>query len=201
MSRSHLRANRMEMMTTHELRTAARADDGLSGGQVAQVARSYEMVALIAKWQYVCALNGEAASEADGWLSPSLRLAHYKRIDATLAAEAAEANAEAERQSRELERLVWESLQAKGQMMYAKGAYGGKGAEAAAAVEALPEWFEALSGYAEKLEAIKANKLGDWDAFNEWLRSEYSAEDLAEFTFTDPEDLDIYTDFRAKRAA
>ena len=68
-----------------------------------------------------------------------------------------------------------------------------------ATVEELPGWFTALPGYAEKLAAVKANQLGDWDAFNEWLRKEYDAEDLAEFTFEDEEDLEIYNDFRAKR--
>ena len=46
----------------------------------------------------------------------------------------------------------------------------------------------------------QANKLGDWDDFNAWLRTEYDAEDLAEFNFDEEEDLDIYNDFRAKRA-
>ena len=29
----------------------------------------------------------------------------------------------------------------------------------------------------------QAGKLGDWDEFNAWLRMEYDADDLAEFTF------------------
>ena len=55
--------------------------------------------------------------------------------------------------------------------------------------------------YVEKLAAIRADKLGDWDAFNAWLRAEYDASDLAEFTFEDEEDLEIYNDFRAKRGS
>jgi len=66
------------------------------------------------------------------------------------------------------------------------------------AVVALPGWFEALAG-AEKRAAVKANKLGDWDEFNVWLHAEYEAEDLADFTFEDEDDLEIYMHFRAKR--
>ena len=44
----------------------------------------------------------------------------------------------------------------------------------------------------------QADKLGDWEGFNEWLRAEYDAEDLAEFTFEDEDDLDIYLHFKAK---
>ena len=47
---------------------------------------------------------------------------------------------------------------------------------------------------------VQANRLGDWDEFNAWLRTEYDAEDLAEFNCDEEEDLDIYKDFRAKRA-
>lgn len=45
----------------------------------------------------------------------------------------------------------------------------------------------------------QANELGDWDAFNAWLSAEYDEADLADFTFEDEEDLDIYLDYRAKR--
>jgi hypothetical protein len=47
---------------------------------------------------------------------------------------------------------------------------------------------------------VQANRLGDWDEFNAWLQTEYDAEDLAEFNCDEEEDLDIYKDFRAKRA-
>ena len=46
----------------------------------------------------------------------------------------------------------------------------------------------------------QANKLGDWDEFNAWLRTEYDAEDLAaDFNFDEEDDLDIYKDFRVRR--
>ena len=59
----------------------------------------------------------------------------------------------------------------------------------------------ALETPAEKLAAIKADKLGDWAAFTTWLTSEYDAEELADFHFDDEEDLDIYAKFRAVTSA
>jgi len=76
----------------------------------------------------------------------------------------------------------------------------GRAVDGAAGETGLPDWFEQLAPSA-KLAAIRENQLGDWAAFNAWLRTEYDADELADFAFDDEEDLQIHTKFYAVRAA
>jgi len=128
-------------------------------------------------------------------------LAGQERLDAELAAlEAARAVVEAARK-RQAEQEREERLQqARAQAERSKDEYAivELGVSNLADVEPMrPAWFDALSTYSEKLVAIKTNKLGDWEAFNEWLKKEYDAEELAEFHFEDDEDLEIWEKFSA----
>jgi len=197
-ARSFLRASRVEQQGHAERRQAARTFDGLSHRQVVQVAQSVDVASLVVRWQYMCALDGVSHTvvEADGWLKPALAAALQAEVDAELKAVSDRANAEAARRCREIERMAQD---ARAKEQYAKVERTVE-LKMEAVVEALPAWFEALAGFGEKLAAIKANELGDWDEFNEWLRAEYDETDLEEFTFEDEDDLDIYMHFRAKRA-
>ena len=69
-----------------------------------------------------------------------------------------------------------------------------------AAARGVPPWFVSLTT-AEKLAAVRADKLGDWEAFNVWLRATYDADELAELTMEDEEDIEVYDKFRAVREA
>ena len=194
-SRNFQRAASLEQSELDEKRRAARAFDQLSCRQVEQVARGVEMKWLVASWQYACALQGMAMTEADGWLEPAAAAAMLAEMEAELRVMSERANALAALERQEIERLGQE---ARTKEQYAKVERTIE-VKADVAVEGLPGWFEALTDFRERLAAIKANKLGDWEEFNAWLRTEYDEEDLAEFTFEDEEDIEIYTDFRAKR--
>jgi hypothetical protein len=63
--------------------------------------------------------------------------------------------------------------------------------------DAQPDWFVALSP-AERAACIKADGLGDWEAFEAWLHASYDADELDGFEF-DEEALDIYEKFAAER--
>lgn len=175
-------------MELHELRSMSRAFDGLSVKHVALMARSVDMASHVARWQYVCMLNGMAVAEADGWHTPAVAAALREEVEAELKVLADKANAVAARERREIERLG-QHCRAKDQ--YARVERTLEDKHEASEVEGLPDWFEALPGYSEKLAAIRADRLGDWDAFNAWLRAEYDPSDLADFTFEDEEDLDL----------
>ena len=118
-SRSFLRASRVEQQGHAERRQAARAFDGLSHRQVVQVAQSVDVASLVVRWRYTCALDGVSHTvvEADGWLKPALAAALQAEVDAELKAVSDRANAEAARQCREIERMAQD---ARAKEQYAK---------------------------------------------------------------------------------
>jgi hypothetical protein len=198
-ARSFLRACHVEQTEINEKRQRAREFDALSLRQVARMARSVDMASLVASWQYVCALRGASLAEADGWLTPAAAAEVVAEVDADLKTMAKRANMVAALQRLEIQRMGQE---ARAKEQYAKVERTAEAQRQAHVntVDCLPGWFDALGDdFSEKLAAVKADKLGDWDEFNAWLRMEYDADDLDEFTFDEKEDLDIYLDFRAKR--
>ena len=61
----------------------------------------------------------------------------------------------------------------------------------------LPERFMKLSN-ADKVALIASNGLGDWAAFNDWLRRTYDADELEGFKF-DEDALDVYFKFAGEK--
>jgi hypothetical protein len=104
-ARNYLRACSLEHMELNEKRQAARAFDGLSHRQVAQMARTSDMTAFISRWQYLCALHGYSVAEADGWLKPAAAAEVVAEVDADLKAMSERANALAALQRKEVERM------------------------------------------------------------------------------------------------
>lgn len=116
-ARNYLRACSIEQTEVNEKRQAARAFDGLSHRQVAQMARTSNMTALVSGWQYLCALRGYSVAEADGWLKPAAAAEVVAEVDADLKAMSDRANALAALQRDEVERM---GREARSKDQYAK---------------------------------------------------------------------------------
>ena len=70
LARSFERSSSLERREIEASRQLARTFDGLSPQQVGQIAASRDVAALVARWQYACAIlgHGAAVAPADAWM-------------------------------------------------------------------------------------------------------------------------------------